>query len=375
MKKLLQKKYLIFIIPAILLLVLLIAAVPGAVYREHHYRSALNALHEGDLSAAQELLSDIPLYRDSETILNREILYIEADRLMNAAESGDISMLETAGYSAEDLSEDTTVAMLLYRAAGEAFNALGDYKDSPSRAEECQAGVDREVRMLHDQAEEALRLQHQETYDRAFALLESGAYSEAHSAFESVDKKIEQAHIILTFPCFEYGDKRFSIVNLLTNVFCSEMSSRLFQSVREKLGLCYSIGGYPAAYKNNGYFVIYTSTNKKSVEKAVKAIRKEVDLLLENGITDAELSMGKEKLKTALVLGQESTYSIMKAFGSRLIVTGELLDIDKMIEDIDRITKDDVSAVAKEIFGSTNACATLVSDGVKADVLKIYQNS
>ena len=199
--------------------------------------------------------------------------------------------------------------------------------------------------------------------------------AKAHSAFESVDKKIEQAHIILTFPCFEYGDKRFSIVNLLTNVFCSEMSSRLFQSVREKLGLCYSIGGYPAAYKNNGYFVIYTSTNKKSVEKAVKAIRKEVDLLLENGITDAELSMGKEKLKTALVLGQESTYSIMKAFGSRLIVTGELLDIDKMIEDIDRITKDDVSAVANEIFGSTNVCATLVSDGVKADVLKVYQNS
>ena len=186
MKKLLQKKYLIFIIPAMLLLVLLIAAVPGAVYREHHYRSAMNALHAGDLSAAQELLSDIPLYRDSETILNREIPYIEADRLMNAAESGDSAMLETAGYSASDLREDTTVAMLLYRAAGDAFDALGDYKDSASRAEECRAGVDREVRMLHDQAEEALRLQRQETYDRAFALLESGAYSEAHSVFESL---------------------------------------------------------------------------------------------------------------------------------------------------------------------------------------------
>ena len=54
MKKLLQKKYLIFIIPAILLLILLIAAAPGAIYREHHYRSAMNALHEGDLAAAQD---------------------------------------------------------------------------------------------------------------------------------------------------------------------------------------------------------------------------------------------------------------------------------------------------------------------------------
>ena len=78
MKKLLQKKYLIFIIPAILLVILLIAAAPGAVYREHHYRAAMNALHDGDLNTAQELLSDIPMYRDSETILNREIPYLEA---------------------------------------------------------------------------------------------------------------------------------------------------------------------------------------------------------------------------------------------------------------------------------------------------------
>ena len=136
MKRLLQKKYLIFIIPAVLLLILLIAAAPGAIYREHHYRTAMNALHEGDLTAAQDLLSDIPMYRDSDTILNFEIPYIKADGLMAAAESGDSSMLETAGYSAADLKEDTTVSMLLYRSAGEAFEALGDYKDSASRSEE-----------------------------------------------------------------------------------------------------------------------------------------------------------------------------------------------------------------------------------------------
>ena len=196
-----------------------------------------------------------------------------------------------------------------------------------------------------------------------------------HSSFESIDKKIEQAHVILTFPCFEYGSPKFSTLNLLTNVLCSEMSSRLFQSVREKLGLCYSIGGYSVAYKNNGYYVIYTSTNKKSVEKAVKAIRKEIDLLIKDGITDDELSMGKEKLKTALVLGQESTYSIMKAFGSRLLILGELLDIDKMIADIDKITKADVDEVAHAVFDTQNVCATLVSDGVKTNVLDVYMQA
>ena len=186
MKRLLQKKYLIFIIPAVLLLILLIAAAPGAIYREHHYRTAMNALHEGDLTAAQDLLSDIPMYRDSDTILNFEIPYIKADGLMAAAESGDSTMLETAGFTAADLKEDTTVSMLLYRAATDAFEALGDYKDSSSRAEECREKAEREARTLREQAEEELRRQHQETYDHAAPLLESGAYSEALSVFESL---------------------------------------------------------------------------------------------------------------------------------------------------------------------------------------------
>ena len=187
MKKLLKKKYLIFIIPAILLVILLIAAAPGAVYREHHYRTAMKALHEGDLPTAQELLSDIPMYRDSETILNCEIPYQEAERLLEAAKAGDSSMLEAAGFSSVDLGDDTTVAMLLYRAAGDAFDALGDYRDSASRAEECRDGADAEVRMLREQAEAEQRRLHQETYDHAASLLESGAYSEALSVFESLE--------------------------------------------------------------------------------------------------------------------------------------------------------------------------------------------
>lgn len=186
MNNLLKKKYLIFVIPAVLLVILLIAAAPGAVYREHHYRTAMDALHEGDLTTARDLLEDIPMYRDSETIRTCEIPYQEAERLMEAAKAGDSSMLEDAGFSSADLGEDTTAAMLLYRAAGEAFDALGDYRDSVSRAAECRDGAEAEARMLREQAEEELRRQHQETYDHAASLLDSGAYSEALSVFESL---------------------------------------------------------------------------------------------------------------------------------------------------------------------------------------------
>ena len=186
MKKLPQRKVLIFIIPAVLLMLLLIAAAPGAIYREQHYRKAMNALRSGDLTTAGKLFSDIPKYRDSETVLNCEIPYIQAVNLMDAAAAGDQNMLEEAGFSSADVNDETTVPMLLYRSAKEAFSSLGDYKDSASRADECQEGIDREVRMLREQAEEELRQQNQEAYDHAAKLLENTSYSKALAAFEAL---------------------------------------------------------------------------------------------------------------------------------------------------------------------------------------------
>ena len=181
-----QKKFLIFIIPAILLLVLLLAAAPGAIYRELHYRSAVKALHSGDLVRAEVLFSDIPLYRDSETMVHAEIPYLQAKSIMAAAESGDKSALEAAGYTSSDLNKDNTVSMLLYQAALDMFRSLDDYKDSAAQAAECQAGVDREVSKLKKQAEEALLQKNQEAYDRASSLLEEGAYSKAISVFRDL---------------------------------------------------------------------------------------------------------------------------------------------------------------------------------------------
>ena len=153
------------------------------------------------------------------------------------------------------------------------------------------------------------------------------------------------------------------------------MSSRLFQTVREKLGLCYTIDGYGTSYDNNGFYTIYTSTNKASVEKAVKAIRREVDLLVKDGITDAELSLAKQKYKTALVFGQESTNSLMNLFGRYAFLKGELFDMDKRLHDVDAVTKDDILALARDIFVTSDVVATMVSDGLKVDVLDVYLNA
>ena len=201
------------------------------------------------------------------------------------------------------------------------------------------------------------------------------AVRHAHSTSVKKKKEIEQTHIAFAFPSYAYNDERGVAMQLMTIVFSMEMSSRLFQSVREKLGLCYTVYGYPSAYKNNGAFIIYTSTSPENAEKAVRAIRKEIDLLLEKGVSEQELEKGKQQLKTSLVLGQESTSAMMRTFGSHAIQTGELYDFDKRIAQIDATTSEDVLKASREIFDFSNVCASIVAKDDDVDILSIMKNA
>lgn len=201
------------------------------------------------------------------------------------------------------------------------------------------------------------------------------AVRHAHSTSVKKKKAIEQTHIAFAFPSYAYNDERGVAMQLMTIVFSMEMSSRLFQSVREKLGLCYTVYGYPSAYKNNGAFIIYTSTSPENAEKAVRAIRHEIDVLLEKGVSEEELEKGKNQLKTSLVLGQESTSAMMRTFGSHAIQTGELYDFNKRIESIDATSTQDVLRAAREIFDFSNVCSSIVAKDDDVDILSIMKNA
>ena len=91
------------------------------------------------------------------------------------------------------------------------------------------------------------------------------------------------------------------------------------------------------------------------------AIREEIDLLLEKGVSEQELEKGKQQLKTSLVLGQESTSAMMRTFGAHAVQTGQLYDFDTRISKIDQTTAEDVLRASREIFDFTNVCSSIVS--------------
>ena len=197
--------------------------------------------------------------------------------------------------------------------------------------------------------------------------------AELLSQYIEKNKPIEQSNIGLSFPCVKKNDPREKALLLLTNIVGGSMSSRLFQEVREKLGLVYSIYSSPLLYENDGYFVIFLATNPSYVEKAIKAIKKVIIELKKNGITEKEFKKGKAQLLSKLVLASESSAAIMRANGKSMIMTEEVFDLDKEIERIEQTTLKDVEEMIDIIFKIDKASASYVGKEVYVDILKTLQ--
>lgn len=183
------------------------------------------------------------------------------------------------------------------------------------------------------------------------------------------EKPTEQANIAFMFPSYTYGDDRLYAAMLLSNVFGGGMSSRLFQNVRERRGLAYDIYSLTSAMKANGCFEIFVGTNPKTAKIAVDAIREEILLLLDKGITEREFSKGKEQLKAGNVLGAESAVSLMRANAKSVVMTGEVYDLDESLAKINALTMSDIRNAVEDIFDFGKVAAGYVGVTPDFDVL------
>ena len=139
----------------------------------------------------------------------------------------------------------------------------------------------------------------------------------------------------------------------LNLILGSGMSSRLFQKVREKYGLTYSIYSFVDFFLETGVFGIYFSTEKKNLDKAHDVVRNELIQLKNSGIRKNELNMAKSQLRANLLMGLESTSTRMIRLAKNEIYYKKILNINDIIHYIDSITIDDVMAVSEMITGKT----------------------
>ena len=184
-------------------------------------------------------------------------------------------------------------------------------------------------------------------------------------------KNTEQANLTLAFPAFSRLDERLPALGVLSCALGGGMSSKLFQEVREKLGLVYSIYTYASSYEDAGSLCLFFATNPKNLNKALVSIRKCIRSIVSSGFTEYEFRRARQQMKGSLVMGWESSLSIMKAMGRNAMFFDEPFSIEKRLHDIESLTLDDVNGLLPLIFDTKEIGVGYVGKKPTCDLSKI----
>jgi predicted Zn-dependent peptidase len=173
-------------------------------------------------------------------------------------------------------------------------------------------------------------------------------------AWESclVHRKTEQAHFCMGTDGVDENDPDRWALRILNLVLGGGMSSRLFQEIREKRGLCYSIGTDASSYREGGMFIVYADTSPNRLEEVRDLARQELLNVAENGITGSELKRAKDQVRAGLLLALDDMGSRMNRLARSLLYHDRVMPLSELVAHVEAVTLDDCGRVAARFFGS-----------------------
>lgn len=165
-----------------------------------------------------------------------------------------------------------------------------------------------------------------------------------------VERSTAQTHLVFGTATFGHGDARRYALTLLGNSLGGGMSSRLFQRVREELGLAYAVFSFHTFYRDAGVAGVYVGTRHEWASRAGDVIREELGRLAREGLREEELADAKSQLKGNLVLSLESTGARLHRLAGQALYDEPFLGLDELTARIDAVSLEEVAAVAAEIY-------------------------
>jgi predicted Zn-dependent peptidase len=173
-------------------------------------------------------------------------------------------------------------------------------------------------------------------------------HQKAHTVVRNRDT--EQAHVVLGGVGIGRLDERRFALGVLNSVLGGGMSSRLFQEIREKRGLAYSVYSYGSQYADAGLFGVYAGCAPGKVEEVLDIIRAELERMAAKGLTAEEIVRGRGMVKGSYVLGLEDSGSRMSRLAKSELLYGDLMSVDELLTRVDAVTREDIDAVAAELL-------------------------
>lgn len=171
-----------------------------------------------------------------------------------------------------------------------------------------------------------------------------------NSGENKIVRDTNQVHLCFNTKGVSLIDEMKYPAAIISSVLGGNMSSRLFQKIREERGLAYSVYTYSSAFLEGGVFTVYAGTTHESYQEVIDIIKNECEDIKKNGITAYELQKSKNQFLSMLTFSLESSKGKMNRMANSYLIYGEVIDIDKIIESIEKITLEDIKKTAEIIF-------------------------
>ena len=163
---------------------------------------------------------------------------------------------------------------------------------------------------------------------------------------KTLEKDLEQVQLVLGFPGLASPHPDYYALQVFSTILGGGMSSRLFQEIRERRGLAYSVSSFASGYQDVGVLGIYAGTTVEHLPELTGAL-KDVLASMKNGVSDAELLRAKNQLKAGTVMTRENCGSVAEWIARHLHVYGEYRTVDTLVAEIEAVTKDDMIRMAE----------------------------
>ena len=179
--------------------------------------------------------------------------------------------------------------------------------------------------------------------------------------FYQETRQIEQSHVLLGFKGVEYKNPLYYPISIFSTIFGGGMSSRLFQEIREKRGLVYSVYSYHSSQTSTGLFGIYAGTSDEQLNTLIPVVVDEIKKVINEKVSDKELNRAKVQLKASMLMALESSSSTAEVIARQMLVHNRVIPTDEIVAKIDNVTKDDILNAAQYLF-SSNPTYTLLGN-------------
>ncbi|MGL5088065.1 MAG: M16 family metallopeptidase [Cetobacterium sp.] len=183
-----------------------------------------------------------------------------------------------------------------------------------------------------------------------------------NSGEKIINQDTNQVHLCVNTPGVSNKAAGKVAMSVISNVLGGNMSSRLFQKIREERGLAYSVYSYTSNFDEGGLFTVYAGTTHEDYKEVISIIEEELKELKENGITEKELNRSKNQFLSMVTFGLESSKGKMTRMASSYFVYGYVRDIETVIKEIQDVNLEDIKKVAREIFDESRLSKTILGN-------------